>query len=505
MIKEESIFVSIASFRDPDCRNTIASLLEKAMYPDRVRIGVLNQIIAGEDSDCIIEPIGTNVVVEELDASLSKGTCWARSRVQALWRDEDYYFQIDSHMRFVERWDEILINMLGECGDGKRVLSTYPLSFFPPDGYGEPMLLKLRPKWFDEEGILLCMSQMSPIPEVQVRPAENHFIAAGMLFTTGDFVREIPYDPYLYHVGEEISLAVRLWTHGWNIYTPNAVIAYHDYHTGDRSKHWRFKADWTRLDRRAKSRVRFLLGADRNADPDVLQEIDKYGIGGLRSLNDYQAAAGVDLRLRMIDGKFALPAACQAASDQQKRLRQQYLAARTRSAQTDQSSWLEKANLPELSHVVKSLGIRTLIDMSSCIAEREGESAKALPSGAPGHRFACCEIDMEHAFFIRVKDLVFVDDIVGAQFPPGDSVLCLDLLNTLPLDVAVEVLNTLTRHYRYLIATTFPEGENIWVSYGKDYRINLQAPPFALPSPVWTMTVGLEGKHLAIWNLQQIA
>lgn len=501
MTKEGSIFVSIASFRDPDCKNTIASLLEKATCPEKIRIGVLNQVVSGEDGDCIIEPVGTNVVVEEVDARLSKGACWARSRVQALWRGEDYYFQIDSHMRFVERWDEILINMLGECGDGKRVLSTYPLPFFPPDGYGESTLLRLRPKWFDEEGMLLCMSQISPIPEIPVRPEENHFIAAGMLFTRGDFVQEIPYDPYLYHVGEEISLAVRLWTHGWNIYTPNAVIAYHDYHTGDRSKHWRFEADWTRLDRRAKSRVRFLLGADPNVDPDVLQEIDKYGIGHVRSLNDYETAAGVNLRHRMIDDKFALPPAWQATSDQQKRMRQQYLAARTRSVQTDQSSWLEKANLPELANVVESLGIRTLIDISGSISEQEGEPAKALPSGVLGHKIACCAIDMAHAFFIRIMDRVFIDDIIGTQFPPGDSVLCADLLKALPLDAAVEVLKTLTGHYRYLIATTFPEGENIWVSYGKGYHINLQASPFALPAPVWITPVGQDGEQLAIWNL----
>lgn len=498
---EGSIFVSIASFRDPDCKNTVASLLEKAVDPGRIRIGVLSQVVPGEDDDCLIEPVGANVVVEEVDARLSKGACWARSRVQSLWQGEDYYFQIDSHMRFVEGWDAVLINMLGECGGEKCVLSTYPLSFFPPDGYGEPTLLRLRPKWFDEQGMLLCMSQISPIPEVRGRPEENHFIAAGMLFTTGGFVQEIPYDPYLYHVGEEISLAVRLWTHGWNIHTPNAVIAYHDYHTSDRSKHWRFESDWVYLDRQSKSRVRYLLGADPYADPDVLQEIGKYGIGRERSLYDYEKAAGVNLRLRMIDGKFALPPAWLATSDHQKRLRQQYLSARRTSDQTDRSSWLGKTSLPELAHVAESLGIRTLIDISGCVSGREGEPSIALPSGVLGHGITCCEIDMEHEFVIRIVDRAFVDDIVGTQFPPGDAVLCADLLKSLPLDAAVEVLKTLSRHYRYLIATTFPEGENIWVSYGKRYRINLQATPFALAAPVWITPAGQDGEHLAIWNL----
>ena len=76
----------------------------------------------------------------EVHASESKGACWARHKVQSLWQGEDYYLQIDSHMRFVQGWDEILIAMLEQCDSPKPVLSTYPLQFTPPN-----MLMRTNP------------------------------------------------------------------------------------------------------------------------------------------------------------------------------------------------------------------------------------------------------------------------------------------------------------------------------------------------------------------------
>ncbi len=52
---------------------------------------------------------------------------------QKLWAGEEYYLQIDSHMRFAPGWDEQLIHWLAACEQqaqfGKAVLSTYPPDF----------------------------------------------------------------------------------------------------------------------------------------------------------------------------------------------------------------------------------------------------------------------------------------------------------------------------------------------------------------------------------------
>jgi Glycosyltransferase (GlcNAc) len=41
----------------------------------------------------------------------------------------------------------------------------------------------------------------------------------------------VPYDPYLPNVfnGEELSRGIRFFTHGYDMYTPDQVLAMHDY------------------------------------------------------------------------------------------------------------------------------------------------------------------------------------------------------------------------------------------------------------------------------------
>jgi len=48
---KETIFVSLASYRDVECRSTLESIYLRATYPERIRIGVVDQI-EPEDSKC---------------------------------------------------------------------------------------------------------------------------------------------------------------------------------------------------------------------------------------------------------------------------------------------------------------------------------------------------------------------------------------------------------------------------------------------------------------------
>lgn len=54
-------------------------------------------------------------------------------------------------------------------------------------------------------------------------------MAAGFLFCDGSVVEEVPYDPNLKGVffGEEAVLAVRLWTHGYDFFTPKEAVVFH--------------------------------------------------------------------------------------------------------------------------------------------------------------------------------------------------------------------------------------------------------------------------------------
>lgn len=61
---------------------------------------------------------------------------------------------------------------------------------------------------------------------------------AGYSFSKCHAERRVPYDPYLEKIfdGEEFSKMVRLWTNGYDVYTPRRGHLVHDYsHPDDKT------------------------------------------------------------------------------------------------------------------------------------------------------------------------------------------------------------------------------------------------------------------------------
>lgn len=51
----ETIYASVASYRDPECAGTVADLYERAEYPERIRVAIVEQRLNG-DSVCTTPP-----------------------------------------------------------------------------------------------------------------------------------------------------------------------------------------------------------------------------------------------------------------------------------------------------------------------------------------------------------------------------------------------------------------------------------------------------------------
>jgi len=96
---QRTIYLAIASYRDFECRSTLESAFLRAKYPERIRVGVVDQIVDGEDPACNepIEPCDQNpnqalcmykdrVDVYEMEAELSVGPVFARHIGHRLYR-----------------------------------------------------------------------------------------------------------------------------------------------------------------------------------------------------------------------------------------------------------------------------------------------------------------------------------------------------------------------------------------------------------------------------------
>lgn len=298
----KTIFVSIASYRDRDLQNTVNSLFENAEFPDRVFVGVFLQIDPMADTDCFLQK-HPNVRVTMIHAKDARGAGYARYHCQGMMQNEDFFFQVDSHMRFAKNWDSVLVNMYNECGKEKSVISTYPLPFTLPDKLHSGGRIVINPQKFDVDGVLLQASGIHAFKENQALE-QTAYISAGMLFGPRSMVKDVPADPYIEFTGEEITTAIRLWTHGYNVYIPNKVVAYHNYevNTG-RPRIWDDPAAHNRVHLKSRARVLHLCRTKLNPAADCLLEIDKYGLGSERSFESFEEFSKLDFKNRLYNGK----------------------------------------------------------------------------------------------------------------------------------------------------------------------------------------------------------
>jgi len=302
------IFVQIAAYRDPDCQHTVKDLFDKAVHPERVFVGICWQTAPGEDDICFQVPCPrpAQLRVRTEDARTGRGVCWARHLAQQLYKGEEFTLQIDSHMRFEEGWDQTLLQMWQECANPRAVLTGYPPGFTPPGELQRDWIFGMAAKEFDAHGIFLMKGapafRLGSFPE---KPIPGAFASACMLFGPGSIIADVPYDPHLYFFGEEISLTVRLWTSGYDIYHPNRHLVWHDWDRSKRPTHFSDHRDWGRYNDLSFMRTRHLLGTEKAGDPEALAEIERYGLGTVRSLAEYQAFSGVDFTARSFDERAA--------------------------------------------------------------------------------------------------------------------------------------------------------------------------------------------------------
>ena len=75
-----------------------------------------------------------------------------------------------------------------------------------------------------------------------IPPVPKHapFVAAGFFFAPAIFLHEVPFDPFLpwIFMGEEISMSARLWTAGYDIFSPTINVLNHYYVRRHYPKFW---------------------------------------------------------------------------------------------------------------------------------------------------------------------------------------------------------------------------------------------------------------------------
>lgn len=287
------IFIQIASYRDPQLLFTLKDCIANAKNPENLTFAICWQHDESENIDEFKNDSRFRIL--DIPYSESKGVCWARNLLQQLYNGEEYTLQIDSHMRFQKNWDLLLIGMLEnlrKIGYNKPLLTGYAPSFNPEKDPSE----RVQEPWrmvfdrFIPEGAVFFLPETIPNWKKLNLPIPARFYSAHFCFTLGEFSKEVQHNPEYYFHGEEISIAVRAYTHGYDLFHPHKVVIWHEYTRNGRTKQWDDDKEWSYRNNHSHQTNRKLFGMDgENQDGHD----GKYGFGKIRTLRDYEEYSGL--------------------------------------------------------------------------------------------------------------------------------------------------------------------------------------------------------------------
>ena len=278
------IFVSIACFMDSDIIHTIDDCLASATYPENIVFGICYQ--HDPNDDCLKKyEHNKQFKIIKMNWKEAKGPAYARGVIYDLFSDENYYLQIDCHSRFYKNWDTNIINCYHECKkmNNKIIISYYPIN----------ILNMNKPEHENHIANITtvrCIDKHVGIKthgrfiDINDAPKTSWGLSAAMLFFDREAYYEVPFDKEIYHglqFEEQVVLAARYWTHGYDICTPNKHIISTEYITNTKRYSERPIINTT-LKNQTYQRLTHLLKLDYNPTFD-----NNNYLGNERKIEDY--------------------------------------------------------------------------------------------------------------------------------------------------------------------------------------------------------------------------
>lgn len=309
-MKKDTIFVQIASYRDPQLIPTLREIFNMADNPENLFVGINWQ----RDEKESLEEFSNHKQVRYLDYhySESQGLGWARKEIEKLYDGEEFTLQLDSHHRFLKGWDTMMIEDYKQAlqFSNKPIITTY----LTPFNVGEvdscrchlnetPCLMSQ----YEFSSDKLLMSRPSYIIDyrkrdtvIKARTLSGHFY-----FVNSDFIKEVPYDPEIYFGGycEETTMSVRAWTSGYDFFSPYRQYIWHEYTREGRPKHWDDHGTKSSTDKTSGERDAFARKKTRQLfeiEDNGIEILPEYGLGTIRTLHEYEIFGGFDFKNQKI-------------------------------------------------------------------------------------------------------------------------------------------------------------------------------------------------------------
>lgn len=229
------IFVSICSYRDPLLVFTLKSLIQSKSEITDITYGIFEQTEKEQSLEATHPELVSrhDVKYKRIDPQYSEGVGWARYINSLQMTDEDFYYQIDSHMIFDYGWDRQLIADYKEGASksetNKVVISSNCKNFNMVDG--SPILEHNRnvaciAKYYQfDKNFWLFAHGEHITPTSEVMPAIHLF--AGNTFTHADWVDRVGINPRIFFHGEEQIMTLDSFAAGYHLFHGKQISCYH--------------------------------------------------------------------------------------------------------------------------------------------------------------------------------------------------------------------------------------------------------------------------------------
>lgn len=326
----ETIYISVASYRDPECGLTVESILARAKYPERIRVAIIDQRppddpqYCGPEKPCDEDPEQAyckyiqQIDVYHVDAKLSVGPVFARHLAHRMFRGEYFAMQVDSHIRFIVDWDDDLIWQWKSAKNEMAVLTTYLSDIIGSiDPVTHKSLHRARPIMcesdYEGNGKLKHLrhgQQPEGDPGIHGQPTLHPFWAAGFSFARAHFVIQVPYDQYLPMVfqGEEINMGLRGFTYGYDYYAAERSVCFHMYAIKEnKEKRQKIKLFWENAslylgaELKAMKRLNGIIGMGNPKDKYDHTDEMKYGLGKVRTTKKFFDTFGIHTETQTVE------------------------------------------------------------------------------------------------------------------------------------------------------------------------------------------------------------
>jgi hypothetical protein len=307
----KTIFINIPSYHDPEIWQTIDNFYSNAKHPERIFFGVTNQTNAIDLHTEVLKRY-PQVNMDIVKPGSIVGCQPARLNSHKFYKNEDYYLNMDSHMRSIKNWDQEIIDDFESLqgSRGKSVITAYAPGY-DKDSSGDDIILDI------DFSTMFYMSESNVdnfkkngIPQFC---AYNHhygveipspYISGHFFFTSREAILAAPFVKEVMFTEEEIFMAVRFFTAGYNIFTPKKAYVYHRYGRGGRRLFWEdFPELWNGKDKESRDFVLNILENNLIQDNGILK---------IRTLQEFEEYSGISFKTRelsekVISGKVSLP------------------------------------------------------------------------------------------------------------------------------------------------------------------------------------------------------